>query len=67
MPFLMRPSPGGTLETYQVQAASASVLLLKVVSYDYIRLRRTTAVVFNNDAKACYDRVIPSIGLMATE
>ena len=38
-----------------------------MVSYDYIRACRTTAIVFNNDAKACYDRVIPSLGLMATE
>ena len=44
-----------------------SALLLKVLSYDYIRLRRITAVIFNNDAKACYDRIVPSLGLMATE
>lgn len=44
-----------------------SALLLKVLSYDYIRLRCTTAVIFNNNAKACCDRIVPSLGLMATE
>ncbi len=44
-----------------------SVLLLKVLSHDYLRLTRTNAAVFNNDARACYDCIIPSLGLAATE
>ena len=44
-----------------------SALLLKTLSYDYIRYTRLNAIIFNNDAKACFDRIIPSIGLMATE
>ena len=44
-----------------------SALLLKSLSYDYIRCSCLNAVIFNNDAKACFVRIIPSIGLMATE
>ena len=28
---------------------------------------RHNAIIFDNDAKACFDRIIPSLGLMATE
>ena len=42
-----------------------SALFLKVLSYDYIRYTRTTSAVFNNDAKGCYDRIIPSFGMAA--
>jgi len=38
-------------------------LLLKVLSYDYIRYRREESAVFNNDAKGCYDRIIPCYGM----
>ncbi len=48
-------------------ASVHSALILKTLSYDFSRLTRTNIAVFNNDAKACYDRVIPSLGLMATE
>ena len=44
-----------------------SALLLKTLSFDYIRYTRLNAIIFNNNAKACFDRIIPSIGLMATE
>ncbi len=44
-----------------------SALLLKALSYDFLCLTCSPAIVFNNDAKACYDRVVPSLGLMATE
>jgi hypothetical protein len=44
-----------------------SALLLKTLSYDYICYTCLNAIIFNNDAKACFDRIIPSIGLMATE
>ena len=44
-----------------------SALLLKTLSHDYIRYTCHNAIIFNNDAKACFDRIIPSIGLMATE
>jgi hypothetical protein len=39
---------------------SISCVLLKRTSYDIIRLMRLTAVFFDNDAKAAYDRMIPS-------
>ena len=44
-----------------------SALLLKTLSYDYIRYTCLNAIIFNNNAKACFDRIIPSIGLMAIE
>ena len=44
-----------------------SALLLKTLSYNYIRYIRLTAIIFNKDTKACFNRIIPSIGLMATE
>ena len=44
-----------------------SALLLKTISYDYLCYTRHNAIIFDNDAKACFDRIIPSLGLMATE
>ena len=44
-----------------------SALLLKTTSYDYLRFTRHNAIIFDNDTKACFDRIIPSLGLMATE
>jgi hypothetical protein len=38
---------------------SISCVLLKRTSYDIIRLMRLTTVVFDNDAKAAYDWMIP--------
>ena len=40
---------------------STSALLLKVLSFDLIRITRSQATVFNNDATACYDRVLPTL------
>ena len=42
-----------------------SALFLKVVSYDYIRYLKLNAAVFNNGAKGCYDRIIPTFGMAA--
>ena len=36
-----------------------SAALLKVLTFDLIRLTRSQATIFNNDAKACYDRILP--------
>ena len=44
-----------------------SALLLKTISYDYLHFTQHNAIIFDNDAKACLDRIIPSLGLMATE
>jgi hypothetical protein len=35
-------------------------VLLKQTSYDIIQLMQLTAIIFDNDAKAAYDRMIPS-------
>lgn len=37
-------------------------LLHKVLSFNLIHYLGATASIFKNDAKACYDRVIPSNG-----
>jgi hypothetical protein len=37
-----------------------SCVLMKRTYYDIIRLMRLTAVIFDNDATAAYDRMIPS-------
>ena len=39
-------------------STGSSAPLLKVLSFDLIRLLRTPATIFNNDAKACYDRIL---------
>ena len=44
-----------------------SALPLKTISYDYLCYTRQNAIIFDNDPKACFDRIIPSLGLMATE
>jgi hypothetical protein len=45
---------------------SISAVLLKRVSYDVIRQTRMDAIVFDNDASACYDRIIPSMAAIAS-
>jgi hypothetical protein len=41
-----------------------SAVLLKRLSYDIIRQTRMDACIFDNDASACYDRMIPSIAMI---
>jgi hypothetical protein len=41
-----------------------SAVLLKRLSYDIIRQTRMDACVVDNDAAACYDRIIPSIAMI---
>jgi hypothetical protein len=41
-----------------------STVLLKRLSYDIIRQTRMDACIFDNDASACYDRIIPSIAMI---
>lgn len=43
-----------------------SAVLLKRLSYDVIRQSRMDAVMFDNDARACYDRIIPSLAAVAS-
>ena len=44
-----------------------SALLLKTISDNYLHYTCHNTIIFDNDAKACFDRIIPSLGLMATE
>ena len=41
-----------------------SAVLLKRLSYDIICQTRMDACMFDNDASACYDRMIPSITMI---
>ena len=41
-----------------------SMALLKRVSYDIIRQTQMDACMFDNDATACYDRIIPSMAML---
>jgi hypothetical protein len=41
--------------------SSEEVVLYKVLTYELMRLTRTNGGTFNNDTKACYDRIIPSM------
>jgi len=62
--MLQRATAKGLISDFQFGARSGhmslSAVLLKRASYDIIRLMRTIAVIFDNDATACYDRMIPS-------
>ena len=44
-----------------------SALLLKTISNDYLCFTQHNAIIFDSNTKACFDRIIPSLGLMATE
>lgn len=46
---------------------SISAVLLKRLSYDQIRQSRMDAIMFDNDAKACYDWMIPSQSAMISQ
>jgi hypothetical protein len=42
-----------------------SAVVLKTISLDLLRQLRQDACIFNNDAMGCYDRIIPSIGMLS--
>ena len=41
-----------------------SAVLLKVVTFDLMRLTRAAGTIFNNNTKACYDRIMPFLSLL---
>ena len=43
------------------------VLLLKTISYDYLHFTSYNTIIFDNNTKACFDTIVPYLGLMATE
>jgi len=57
----------GSISEYQFGARSGHMaigaVLLKRLSYDMARLTRSVLVAFDNDAQACYDRMIPSVSM----
>jgi hypothetical protein len=61
--MLQRAVRQGLVSPYQFGGINGcmaiSCVLLKRTSYDIIRLMRLTAIIFDNDAKAAYDRMIP--------
>jgi hypothetical protein len=62
--MLQRAIKTGHVFDYQLGGHSGhtyiSAILLKRVSYDLIQQMRLTAAIFDNDAKAAYNRMIPS-------
>ena len=57
------PEQMGNRPGYQCSSA----VLSKVLSFDTIRLLRLPATIFNNDATACYDRIIPFLSLLCCQ
>ena len=45
--------------------SSTDAILLKWISYDGLSLCRKSAIIFNNDCKAAFDQMIPSVGGIA--
>ena len=45
--------------------SATDAILLKRLSYDGLSLLRHSAIIFNNDCKAAFDRMIPSVGGIA--
>ena len=45
--------------------SSTDAILLKRLSYDGLSLLRHSTIIFNNDCKAAFDRMVPSIGGIA--
>jgi hypothetical protein len=45
--------------------SSTDAILLKRLSYDGLSLLRHSAIIFNNDCKAAFDCMVPSIGGIA--
>ena len=43
---------------------SAEVVVLKMLTYEMSRLTRTDLISFDNDAKACYDRIVMAFALL---
>jgi len=52
---------------FRSNRSAIGAALLKCITYDFIHLTRQQAIVFNNDAKACFDRVIPLAVAIAME
>lgn len=48
-------------------ALATSAALLKVISFDLIRILRAQATIFNNDASACYNRILPALSQICCE
>ena len=57
--------PGVIHTTDKAVRSIADMRGLKVLSYDGLALLRQSAIIFNNDCKAAFDRMIPSVGGIA--
>ena len=49
----------------QPKKSSTDAILIKRLTYDGIRICKQVAVIFNNDGKAAFDRIVPSVGGIA--
>jgi len=45
--------------------SSTDAILMKHLTYDGINICKKVAIIFNNDGKAAFDRMIPSVGAIA--
>jgi hypothetical protein len=44
-----------------------TAVLLKVLTYEYMRINRRNGASMDNDAKGCFDRIIPVLALIACQ
>ena len=67
--LIQRAEDRGTIPMSQwgsrLNRSSTDAILLKCLSYDGLSLLRHSAIIFNNDCKAAFDRMVPSIGSIA--
>jgi hypothetical protein len=67
--FIQRAEDLGTIPMSQwgsrPNRSSSDAILLKQHSYDGLSLLRHSAIIFNNDCKASFDHMVPSIGGIA--
>ena len=50
---------------FRPNKTAIGIATLKRLSYDFLALTRQNAIIFNNDAKACFDRIVPIVAAIA--
>jgi hypothetical protein len=51
----------------RTECACLTKVLLKVLTYKYIRINRRNRVSIDNDAKGCFDQIVPVLALIACQ
>ena len=57
---------GDDQEGSRTGRSAIDVAIRKILTFTYSRLTRTNFGIFDNDAKSCYDRILPSIAMIAS-